>query len=234
MEDLLRIFISYRRSETRGYVGWLSYCLEAEFGRNNVFRDVETIGIAQWRTSIDDAIRLSDVVLCVMGDQWLTVEDKETGARRLEDPNDMVRFEIAMALRCMAQYDRVVPVLLEDAQMPLPNELPEELKALPDQNAFRLRYEGWRSDVQDLVGELRTIRPDRPKKLNGADIAARWDRGHDVPNWVGCQGGERAFMNMDDETWRGKAFEVQFGGGKKNANWFPIRTFVTDANRSNE
>lgn len=107
MGDLLRIFISYRRSETRGYVGWLSYCLEDEFGRENVFRDVETIGIAQWRTSIDDAIRLSDVVLCVMGDQWLTVE--KSGARRLDDPNDMVRFEVGMALRCMAKHDRVVP-----------------------------------------------------------------------------------------------------------------------------
>lgn len=233
-DDLLRIFISYRRSETRGYVGWLSYCLEAEFGSDNVFRDVEKIGIAQWRTSIDDAIRLADVVICVMGEQWLTVKDKTTGARRLDDPEDMVRFEIGMALRCMAKHDRVVPVLLEDAHMPLPNELPEELKDLPDQNAFRLRYEGWRSDVQDLVDELRTIRPVRPKKLNGAEVAARWDRGHDVPNWVGCLGGEKAFVKMDDETLRGKDFEVQFGGGKKNTNWFSIRTFTMHATQGTE
>ena len=227
MEGLLRIFISYRRSETRGYVGWLSYCLEDEFGRENVFRDVETIGIAQWRTSIDEAIRLADVVLCVMGDQWLTVE--KSGIRRLDDPKDMVRFEVGMALRCKAQHNRVVPTLLEDAQMPLPEDLPDELKELPNQNAYRLRYEGWRSDVKDLVEELRTIRPGRPKKLNGAEIAARWERGHDVPNWVGCQGGEKALMRMDNETWRAKDFEVQFGGGKKNANWFSIRTFVTGA-----
>ena len=50
-------------------MGWLSYCLEKEFGADNVFRDVETIGIAQWRTSIDHAVRLSDVAVCVMGEQ---------------------------------------------------------------------------------------------------------------------------------------------------------------------
>jgi hypothetical protein len=139
----------------------------------------------------------------------------------------MVRFEVGMALRCMAKHNRVVPILLEDTRMPLPNELPNELKELPNQNSFRLRYEGWRNDVRELVDELRTIKPARPKKLTGADIAGRWKRGHDVPSWVGCQGGEKALMKMNAETWRGREFEVQFGGAKKNANGFPTTEFVT-------
>ena len=88
--------------------------------------------------------------------------------------------------------------------------------------------------MQDLVKDLRAIRPERPRKLSGAEIAARWEAGHDVPNWIGCAGGKKAFDRMPEDMWRERIFEVQFGGTKKNANWFPTRTFVTGVSERGE
>src|SRR5687768_762982 len=95
----LRIFLSYRRKETQGYVGWLAYCLEAQFGQGNVFRDVEALGLGDWRRALDASLRMSDVVLCVMGPGWATATHEGTDRRRLDDDDDVVRWEMAAALR---------------------------------------------------------------------------------------------------------------------------------------
>lgn len=75
-----------------------------------------------------------------------------TGARRLDDPDDFVRIEIASALD---QGKRVIPVLVGEAQMPGPDELPEPIRPLARRNAVRLTHERFRADMQGLVKALR-------------------------------------------------------------------------------
>jgi hypothetical protein len=91
-----------------------------------------------------------DAFLAVIGKGWLDAED-EGGSRRLDDPNDFVRIEIESALR---QGKRVIPVLVHDARMPRPDELPETIRPLSRRNAVRLTHERFRSDVQGLVKAL--------------------------------------------------------------------------------
>lgn len=229
-EEPLRIFISYRRKETQGYVGWLSYCLESEFGRGNVFRDVESIGIGDWKTSIDRAIRLSDVVLCVMGEQWLSIKDDKKGTRRLDDAEDMVRWEMAKALDFMAEHDRVALVLLENTQPPPADELPEELKRLPAMQAYRVRYEDWPAEVQRLIDALKRIKPRRPRKLKGEEVVDRWHGGHDVPGWIGRGGGQHGSLfrgDVESGSWRNFEYEVNFTSEAPNLRtWFSIRDFL--------
>src|SRR5262249_23026310 len=71
---------------------------------------------------------------------------------RLDDPNDFVRIEIASALK---QGKRVIPVLVHDARMPRPDELPEAIRPLASRNAVRLTHERFRADVQGLIRSLR-------------------------------------------------------------------------------
>ena len=88
--EMTRIFISYRRDDSSGWVGHLAVDLQARFGRDAVFVDVDTISAASdFAVTIAAAIAGSSVVLAVIGPRWLD---------RLDDPNDFVRFELKAAL----------------------------------------------------------------------------------------------------------------------------------------
>ena len=96
------------------------------------------------------------------GNGWLDARD-ERGSRRLDDPNDFVRIEIESALRL---GKRVIPVLVHEARMPRPDELPEAIRPLATRNAVRLTHERFRADVQGLIKALQgalaesaTLRP---------------------------------------------------------------------------
>lgn len=229
MGDDLRIFISYRRTDTGGYVGWLGSTLPPLLPKGRVFRDVDSIGPGEWKKTIDEELRLSDVVLCVIGDRWLSVPEGSE-QRRLDSPEDMVRWEIARSLRFKGDRGCVVQVLIDEVLPPAHSSLPEDIRRLADMQAYRLRYEDWSGNVANLLNHLRRIPFRRPGKLKGSEILARWNQGHDCPDWVGCQGGEYVFRSMKQPDRLAKSFEVQFGGPKKNNNWFHVRAVAEVAN----
>jgi hypothetical protein len=149
------IFISYRRADTSGYAGRLADDLAERVGRHRVFRDVQGIAAgSDYVAAIDHAIARSDVLLAVIGRTWLTETDAE-GRRRLDDPQDLVRQEIAAALR---RGCRVVPVLVEGARMPEAAELPGELAPLAARQAVELTDQSWDDDVTRLAIALRAGR----------------------------------------------------------------------------
>ena len=76
--------------------------------------DIETIGPGQnFVDAIKTAIGTCNVLVVVMGRQWLT--NSEGTARRIDNPDDFVRLEIAMALE---RGIRVIPVLVQGTTMP--------------------------------------------------------------------------------------------------------------------
>jgi hypothetical protein len=62
-----------------------------------------------------------------------------------------VRLEIGNAL---TRKIRVVPVLVEEAQLPAPSELPEDLQPLTRRHAVELRESAWGSQVTHLIDGL--------------------------------------------------------------------------------
>lgn len=81
------IFISIAGRTPARYVGWLSSTLESALPKGRIFRDVESIGMSGWKKrSIDEGIPLSDVVLFVIGDRWLTIRREGSDQRRLAIP----------------------------------------------------------------------------------------------------------------------------------------------------
>src|SRR5574341_1955028 len=121
------IFISYRREDTAGHAGRLFDRLRARFGRERVFMDVEGIEAgADFVEAIEGAVGSCDVLLAMIGKEWLRCTDR-SGRRRLDDPHDFIRLETAAAFR---RKVRVIPVLVEDADIPGPDDLPEDLKPL--------------------------------------------------------------------------------------------------------
>src|SRR5437660_12337965 len=91
------VFISYRRADSEGYAGRIFDRLHQEFGEQ-VFRDVDTIdGGTRFADEIDKQLGMCKVALVVIGPNWLDARD-ESGKRRLDDPQDWVRIEVATAL----------------------------------------------------------------------------------------------------------------------------------------
>ncbi len=103
----------------------------------------------EFAKALADALAQSDVLLAVIGPDWLTAE--KDGARRLEDPEDWVRREITAGLSGRAV---VTPVLVGHAKLPAVEELPEPLQALPGRQAIEVRPERFDDDVKELVRRI--------------------------------------------------------------------------------
>jgi TIR domain len=150
----LRIFISYRREDTLGHAGRLYDRLASRFGTENVFIDVDTIepGL-DFREIINEAVGSCDVLIAVIGKEWLTV-GQARGWEQQGSQNDFVGLEIRAAL----QRDvRVIPALFDDAEMPSAAELPTALAALSFRNALAIRGTSFHADVSKLVSALEKI-----------------------------------------------------------------------------
>src|SRR5437588_1648941 len=139
-----RIFINYRRGDTATSASRLYEWLSERYGDEQVFMDVDTIepGL-DWAEAIDSAVGSSDLVLALIGDDWLPEL-----RRRLDDDGDFMRHELETALR---KQKRIIPVLVEGAKMPAPEDLPESLAPLTRRQAFEMRDERFRFDKQELL-----------------------------------------------------------------------------------
>ena len=154
------IFISYRREDTAGHAGRIFDRLREKFGRDRVFMDVAGIepGV-DFVEAIDQAVGSCDVLLVIIGKKWLTCADA-SGNRRLDDPKDFIRLETATALR---RDIRVIPVLVQDADMPGESDLPDDLKKLARRQATEISDTHWDSDTEQLIETLVKLLPEEPK-----------------------------------------------------------------------
>ena len=147
----MKIFISYRRDDTGGRAGRLFDLLAARYGAGRVFQDVTAVAPGTYfDDQVDKAIATSDVVLVVIGQRWLTSSAGD-GARRIDRPDDYVRHEVRAAL---GSDVRVVPVLVDDAELPSAAALPEDLASLVRRQAVSVRDASWHRDVDDLIKRL--------------------------------------------------------------------------------
>lgn len=164
------VFITYRRADTAGHAGRLADRLKSEFGASNVFMDVDAIVFGQDFTKrIEEGVGSCDVLLVLIGDQWLTVKD-DAGRRRLDDPEDFIRLEVETGLE---RDVWVIPVLVEGARLPEAKELPESMAKLARHQAIELRNTSWREDVDRLVKAIWRLSTKPGVRSNVARIRAK-------------------------------------------------------------
>jgi hypothetical protein len=155
----VKAFISYRRDDSAGHTGRLYDSLRERFGQEHVFLDHSGIDSGQnYAEVIEKAVRSCDVLLAVIGREWLT--STANGSRRLDNPSDLVRTEIVTALECKIP---VIPVLVDRATPPPAASLPGPLKALAAIDAHDVSDERWTYDVERLIAAM--------EKLGGAASA---------------------------------------------------------------
>jgi hypothetical protein len=147
----MRVFISYRRDDSSGYAGRIYEHLARHFGEENVFMDIDTIQPGQdFTTVVNNAIKSCDVVIPIIGKQWVNIVDAK-GYRRLDHPNDWVRKEISIALN---RNVRVIPLLVGGASMPGFNELPNDVKSLAQRQAIELSDTRFPYDMGQLIKHI--------------------------------------------------------------------------------
>lgn len=155
----MRVFISYRRDDSAAYlVPYLREDLETSVGQGNVFLDIDSIPLgADFRSHIHRSIQRADVVLVLIGPQWLQA--------RLFEPYDPVVTEII----CAEELGKhVIPVLIGGVTMPAEQDLPAEIDFLPRRNAASIaRPPGHKADLirlRDYLSKLEPILPDEAKE----------------------------------------------------------------------
>ena len=128
------IAISYRREDSTPVAGRLHDRLRAEFGQENVFMDFDSIPYGvDFREHIKSTLERADVVVAVVGPGWLG--GQPDASRRIDDPSDFVRLEIAGALR---RGIPVIPILVDNTPMPKANALPPDMQSFAFRNALIL------------------------------------------------------------------------------------------------
>src|SRR5215469_3706393 len=93
-----KIFISYRRQDAAANALGIGQYLEKEFGRKNVFIDVDMRAGAKFPAVLEERLAECKVLLALIGPEWLNSRN-EHGQRRIDLPDDWVRLEIAHALK---------------------------------------------------------------------------------------------------------------------------------------
>ena len=147
-----KVFICYRRDDSAGYAGRVHDRLEREFGRDLLFMDVDSIPLGtNFVKVLGEEVAKCDVLLALIGKSWLDARD-ENGNRRLENPDDFVRIEIATALK---RDIPVIPILLEGTRVPKADKLPDELKELALRNGLDVRHASFPNDMERLIRELK-------------------------------------------------------------------------------
>jgi len=128
------VFISYRRTDSSDIVGRIYDRLVQRFDKNSIFKDVDSIPLGvDFRKHLSDSVGKCQVLLAVIGKNWLTEPD---GHRRLDEATDFVRIEIESAL----QRDiPVIPVLVQGVTSPGEDKLPPTLRGLAYRQAISVR-----------------------------------------------------------------------------------------------
>ena len=158
-----KIFINYRREDASGYAGRLYEWLSERFGPDRIFMDISAIAPGvDFITAIETEVAACEVVLVIIGRKWL--DCAIGGQRRLDNPKDFVRLEIAAAL---SRNTLVIPVLVDDATVPREQDLPDDLKPLARRNALEISDERWEFDVGRLIDTLEV----RLEKRSSREIA---------------------------------------------------------------
>jgi len=147
-----RIFVSYRRSDSADIAGRIYDRLIVRFGKDPVFKDVDSIPLGfDFKEYLDKKVGECDVLLAIIGDRWLDASDSK-GKNRLEDPTDFVRIEIESALQ---RGIPVIPLLVRGAEMPSEETLPSSLRKLVYRNGIPIRSDpDFHRDMDRLISAL--------------------------------------------------------------------------------
>lgn len=174
------IFISYRVSDTAGETGRLVDSLKQQFYDDQIFMDIDKIepGV-DFTEVISNSLSSCDVMLVVIGPGWLG--PLANGSKRINSENDWVRLEVSKALE---RGIRVVPVLVDGAELPSAEELPEDLHPLLKRQSYEISNKRWKYDTEQLIQFLQRSIGIAPRYVRPNPVVNKPSSGTSPLVWV--------------------------------------------------
>lgn len=158
------VFINYRQRDSSNslrnhalLVEALSRRLARHFSARMVFIDTSMSSGTRYPDELRTKLAMCHVLLAIIHPEWLDDLNRRQGAQ----VPDWVLDEISIALNGSPHAENgtarrpvVIPVLLERAELPTADELPEKIRGLADLEKFRLRAGSLADDIARLVERL--------------------------------------------------------------------------------
>jgi hypothetical protein len=169
------VFICYRREDSAGFARLIYDRLTHKLGHESVFFDVDNIAPGlDFVDILSERVGQCDALIAVIGRNWASSKYLDD-QRRLDDPNDFVRIEIEAAL---ARKIRVIPILVDGATMPRPDDLPDTLKKLTRRQGIEISHTRFDSDVERLTRALSLLEDELCRRdADEAEPSVREERG---------------------------------------------------------
>jgi hypothetical protein len=151
-----KIFVNYRRDDAAGDARGVRDGLAAKFGEPNIFMDVDDLRPGQrFDVELARALDACDVFVAIIGPRWMDVLRQRHADRQY----DYVRAEIAAALH---RGITIIPVRVGHEgnmpRLPLPEELPEDLRVLAFHQKHDVVHERFRRDIMDLIAAIESLK----------------------------------------------------------------------------
>jgi hypothetical protein len=196
------VFINYRGDDSQNTAALIDGKLTARFGSDRVFLDCRSVPVgSDFVGELLERVRTSSVLLVVIGPHWLSLTN-EAGERRIDDPNDWVRREIVEAF---SHRLRVIPVLLDGAQLPDETRLPDDIAGLSRRQYVPLRRRHIDIDLDDLVARLISVEPELAEvavghQTGGSDAAVHDSGPVQISAWmINGYSGHVNLLNRSDQ-----------------------------------
>ena len=167
------IFISYRHSDSAASARSIRDRLVLNF--QHVYLDVSNIRPGEHIIQdIQKALSSCHTLLVIIGKSWLNATNER--GRRLDHPDDVVRLEILTAFQLGLN---IIPILVDDADMPKPSELPAELTWLTQLSGLQIRHAQFDNDINELITSIRSFSAYPDSETTSAneinDITGTWE-----------------------------------------------------------
>jgi hypothetical protein len=155
-----RVFISYRSADNpwgaAGIHEWLTHR-----STHRIFRDGVSLDAgAHYPTAIMAELEKADLLIAVIGPDWLTTSDPDTGQRLIDREGDWVRRELAFAFQ---HGIPVIPVLLKDtprdAHQPSPADLPDDIRRLATLQSVEVGQRHLDTHLSRLAAQILRVLP---------------------------------------------------------------------------
>lgn len=163
-----RIFLSYRRDDSAGYVSRLENELERVFGDGRVFRDATDIpGGAKWKNVIDANLHSSAVLILVIGPRW-----EHIWHERINDDVNYVALELQRARELEVP---IIPVTLDGTELSKGLDL-GSINFIYDNQFHDIsdRQGRWLNDFEQLVKLIESV-PGMGSALAGSPVPPQPD-----------------------------------------------------------
>ncbi|MDH2390588.1 toll/interleukin-1 receptor domain-containing protein [Streptomyces sp. HNM0663] len=198
-----RIFLSFRKPDSRWMRDRVYRVLSDRLGANEIFKSGQSIPPGADFAEILRRQAAECELMCVLiGPGWLDARG-EDGVRLLDRAHDWVRLEIATALRA---GNRVVPVLLGDATMlPDASALPAEIAELARLQFLRVPETHLPDGLEHLGDAVTALLSDTdpdPANERGHGRAPAADPEPSVTMTAHVSGGGSAYQAARDQTIR--------------------------------